>query len=117
MKRRDSHVAGIAGKTVIDAIEMCVVEGQLGSVRYTVSLAIISGVGDVHSEGVVAGHMQKVAMRAIVHPCTINFVAYAVLKNDDLMAQSRHLCRASSKKSLFVSNKKTENFGSKLTTR
>lgn len=71
-------------------------------------------VGDVLDEGIVAGHMQKAEMRAIVHPSMIKAVCNALPKNDALMApiatfvydyveiESKHV------------KKKDEMFGSKI---
>lgn len=42
--------------------------------------------GDVLDERVAAFHMQKVAVRADVHPFMIKAVSDALLKNDDLVA-------------------------------
>lgn len=85
-KKRNSQVEEKAEKIFIDASEMCAVEGQHGPVQSFVSLANRSVVGDVLDEGVVAAHMQKATMRAVVHPPMIKAVSEALLKNGALMA-------------------------------
>lgn len=49
-------------------------------------MAIPSVGGDVLKGGVVAGHMQKAAKRAVVHPSMIKAVPDALPKNNDFMA-------------------------------
>lgn len=83
--RRDSQEAKMTEKLVINAMKMFAVEGQDGTVRCTVSLAIRSVGGDDLDEGVVASHMQRAAMRADVYSIKTNAVANALQKNDDLM--------------------------------
>lgn len=50
---------------------MCADEGQYEAVRSTLLSAIRLVVGDVLDIVVVAGHMQKVAIRAVVHTSMI----------------------------------------------
>lgn len=85
-KKRDYHKAEMAEKTVIGTMELCAVEGQRELVRSAVALDILSVAGDVLDEGVVAGHMEKAAMRAVVNPSMIKAVSDALLNNEDIMA-------------------------------
>lgn len=83
-KERGSHVAMIAEQRVFDAKETCVVEGQNRTIRSTVSVAMNSVTGNVLDEKVVAGHMQKPAMRMVVHILTLRAVLDVLLKNGNL---------------------------------
>lgn len=83
-RKRDFQVAGMAEKTVIDAVDMYAIEGQYGHVRSAVPSAIPSVVGDVLDERVVAEHTQKSATRAVVHPSIIKAVFDTLLKKDDM---------------------------------
>lgn len=85
-KKRDSQVAKIAEKADIDSMEKCAVEAQNTLVRSTESLAIRSVAGNILEKGVVAGHMQRAAMRAVVHPSMFKAVSNALFKKDKLMA-------------------------------
>lgn len=75
----------MAKKTVMDAMVMYAVKGQDGPVRSILWLAIRSKIGVILGEGFVTGHMQKTAIRAIVHPFKIKAVFEDLLKNDNLM--------------------------------
>lgn len=79
-KRRDSQLAKMAEKIVIDAMEMYAVEGQHETVQSPVSLVIQSVVGVVLDNEVVAGHMHRAAMRAAAHPAKINAAANDFLR-------------------------------------
>lgn len=113
-KERNSQVAEIAWKTVFDAMEMWGLEGQHGHVRSGVSLAIWSTAE--LNKGVVAGHMQQLAMRSVLYPSILNAVSDALLNNDNLMASLAMFFRATprwscialrpEKKEIFVSTMK-----------
>lgn len=57
----------MAEKTVIDALEMCAVEGQHEAALSIASLAIKVIIGDVLDGSIIAGQVQKAAMGAVVH--------------------------------------------------
>lgn len=84
-KEREFQVAEMTEKTDLECKEMCAVERQHGSVRSTVSLALRSVVGNGLDDGVVAGHIQKDVIRAVVYLAMKIDVADALVKNDDLM--------------------------------
>lgn len=67
-------------------MEICAVKKWNGTVRYTVSLAFWSALGDDIEKRLAAGHVQKVTIRAFVHPTIIKGVADAFRKRDNLMA-------------------------------
>lgn len=85
-KKRNSQVSEMAKETVIGARGMCAVEAQDSPVRSTVSLAIQSVIGNIPGKEVVAGRLQRTAMRAVVHPSVVKAVFDALLKSDVLMA-------------------------------
>lgn len=76
----------MAGKVAIDNMRVCAMEEQDVPVRSAVSLAIRSVAGNILDEGVVACHMQRARMRAVVCTSTIKAFSVALLKNDNLMA-------------------------------
>lgn len=84
-KKRDSRVAEMAKTMIIDALDMCAVEGQDGAVRSVASLTIRPFIEDVLDEGVVAAQIQNVAMRAVVHLVMIQAATDALLKEDQML--------------------------------
>lgn len=61
-------------------------EEQHEPVRSTVSLSVWSVAGGVLDEEVVAGYMQKAAMRAVLHSLMIKAMPDTLLMNNGLMA-------------------------------
>lgn len=67
---------------------MSALRWQYETVWSTVLLAIHSVAGNVFNNRVGAGHMQKTAMRAVLHHVLINAAADALLNNHDLRTPS-----------------------------
>lgn len=84
-KKRDCKVAGMAEKTIFNAMEMCVVEAQDRPIRLTVLVNIRSVTENTMDKKVVSGHMQRAVMRTVAHPIIIEAVSDALSKIDDLM--------------------------------
>lgn len=65
------QVAKMSEKAGINAAEMCALEKIEGSVWSGASLAVELIVGDVLVKCECAGHVQKICMRAVLHPALI----------------------------------------------
>lgn len=82
--KKDSHVNKIAEMKVINALEICAVEGQHGVARSIASLALRSIVGDVLDKRVVAGKIQKTNMKSLIHHVTIQQITGTLLQENRL---------------------------------
>lgn len=67
-------------------MKICVMEIQCGPVRSTVSFAIRWVIRAILNKGLVAGHLQRTRMIAVVHLLIIKAVYNALMKNDKISA-------------------------------
>lgn len=105
-RRRDSHITEMSEKTVILAIKTFVVESQHGAVRYRVSLSFWSETGNIFDKGGVTGHMQKAAIKAVVHFAKTKPLPTPSSRSMISWPQRRHLWRNRWKKSRIASQRK-----------
>lgn len=66
-KKRDSQVADLAERTVIDALEICAVEREHGAGQSVAFLAIWSIISNVLDQEIVTGQKQNADIKAVVH--------------------------------------------------
>lgn len=85
-RKEVSQVAMMAEKTLIEAMEICLVERKCVAFWSIVPLAFWSLFKDVLNQRLVTNHKQKVAIRAVVYRAMIKAVVDLLHKNDDPMA-------------------------------
>lgn len=83
-RKRYSQVIDVIKKTIIDALEMCVVEGQYRDVRSIVWLVIRLIIDHGLVKGLIAEQLQMAAMRAIAHPVMIHVFTDNLLNENQL---------------------------------